>query len=311
MKAAVAFFFFNKIDTTLVVFDRIKEQRPMKLYLISDGPRDEDERKNVIFLRNAVEKKIDWNPAVELVYSDENLGCKNRIVSGLNYVFEREDRAIIIEDDVLPQKSFFPYCDELLERYCDDERIVMVSGLNVVNEKINKFSYGFSKGANIWGWATWRRVWKQYDSNIDDWKEYRNANRLKYYNELSKKQCMEYTRWFDSVYEQQVDTWDYQFLFLCLKLKGLSIFPMRNLIKNIGFNNTTATHTKGNTPKELQEVFDENVELDFPLVHPAEVRENKKHYEREWAIRHKDEMFFRKTMNAFWRLYHRLTDSKK
>lgn len=303
----VVFIFFNKIDTTLEVFERIKSQKPSKLYLVSDGPRNEKESEVVNGLREAVEKEIDWNPLVEKVYSDTNLGCKNRIVSGLNYVFEREKRAIIIEDDVLPQKSFFDYCEQMLDRFDKDNRIMLVSGLNIVGGK-NKYSYGFSKNANIWGWATWKRVWEQYDPNIYGWKEYKESNRLMIDNGFNEKQCEEYTRCFDGVYEKKIDAWGYQFLFMCFRLQGLSVFPSKNLVKNLGFNEDTATHTVGKIPTYYKKVFSKNEELVFPLIHPIRIEADEKHDEKEWKIKHKDDTFWISRVNAFWRWYHRLVD---
>ena len=142
----VAFIIFNRPDTTRIVFEEIKKAKPEKLLIIADGPRNNKpgEKERCAETRAIVEN-IDWECEVLRNYSDKNMGCKNRVASGLNWVFENVEEAIILEDDCLPDQSFFRYCQELLEKYRDDKRIMLIAGDNMLFENNKqKYSYYFS-----------------------------------------------------------------------------------------------------------------------------------------------------------------------
>lgn len=258
MNTAVAFIFFNKTETTKQVFEQIKNAKPDKLYLISDGARESKigESEIVSELRNWVENSIDWECKITKIYSDKNLGCKGRIVSGLTAVFENEEAAIIIEDDCKPRKPFFDYCEKMLNRYKDDNRVMMINGGNQV--ALSKYEitddYCFSKNVWIWGWATWKRAWKMYDPDISDWPQKKHSDFL---NEImfTDGRINHTKKLFDSVYNNKIDTWDYQWNYCVWKNNGLAVTPKYNLVDNIGWGIPEALHTLGNTPKYLQEVF--------------------------------------------------------
>ena len=170
MDTAVALIIFRRPELTARVFERIREARPPKLFVIADGPRPgnaEDVR--LCANTRAVVEEVDWPCEVVRDFADENLGLKRRIPSGLDRVFEEVTEAIILEDDCLPDPSFFPYCEELLERYRDDERVIHISGSQLLPDPPKKWSYHFSRGPAVWGWATWRRAWELYDVELADW----------------------------------------------------------------------------------------------------------------------------------------------
>lgn len=268
LQKPVAFFVFNRPDTTERVFEEIRKARPPKLLVVADGPRPNKpgEAEKCEAVREIIEK-VDWPCEVQKNYSDVNMGCKLRMSSGLDWVFENAEDAIILEDDCLPHPSFFRYCEELLEKYRYNENVMMISGCNRLKESnADTSGYFFSKYPHIWGWASWRRVWKLYDVEMKLWPELRDSGR---YNDFcaSKEELYFWKRYFDSVYNGSVDTWDAQVMFMSFCHKGLSIFPNVNLISNIGFG-LNATHTTvASSP-----LANMNVEaIALPLRHPDEV----------------------------------------
>jgi len=196
-----------------------------------------------------------------------DIGPKMRISSGLDWVFQEVEEAIILEADCLPDPSFFWYCQELLERYRHDTRVGIISGDNFLfNKQFTEDSYYFSAHLNLWGWATWRRVWKYYDVNMSDWPDFKKKGYLRKIfsaDKFSDKYIAYLTQVFDNTYEGKVDTWDYQVVLTCLSQGFLAITPAVNLVSNIGFG-PLATHTVQMSP--LANVPVESI--NFPLSHP-------------------------------------------
>lgn len=262
----VAFFIFNRPDTTKRVFKAIQQARPKTLLIIADGPRDNhlsDVEKCVA--ARTILKKVDWDCKVLSNYSDVNLGCKRRIASGLDWVFGNVEEAIILEDDCLPHPSFFLFCQELLEKYRDDNRIMTISGDNFqFGKSRNGDSYYFSRYNHCWGWASWRRTWKYFDIEMKDWPKIRNEGWLKdIFNDSSSVKYWENV--FQSTYEDKINTWDYILSYTCWLQNGLNIVPNVNLVSNIGFGNE-ATHTSN----KISIFADMPVEeIRFPLQHPS------------------------------------------
>jgi len=196
-------------------------------------------------------------------YADTNMGCKLRVSSGISWIFEQVEEAIILEDDCLPDPTFFRYCQEMLERYRDNERVGMVSGGNLqFGQTRGQGSYYFSKYTHIWGWASWRRAWKHYDRDIVLWPSFRDQGLLEQLFETDGER----TYWrnsFQWVHEGSLDTWDVSWTFTALTQGLLQVVPNVNLISNIGFGpNATHTHVVGvhaNLPTEP---------ILFPLQHP-------------------------------------------
>ena len=239
----VALLVFNRPELTAQVFAAVREARPPRLLVVADGPRTgrRDDQEKCAEVRRIV-GRIDWPCDVMLNYSEENLGCKLRVSSGLDWVFEQVEEAIILEDDCLPDLSFFRFCQELLAYYRYHEKIMMICGTNLLrNWKSEIQSYHFSNNGGVWGWASWRRAWQYYDVKMSLWQD--PVIRLKICNELgSDRLFRQKALEFDRVAAGGVDTWDYQWSFAQLLQSGLAVIPATNLVSNNGFG-ADATHT--------------------------------------------------------------------
>jgi len=277
MRTPIAFFIFRRPDTTLRVFDAIRKARPKQLFVVADGGRDSDEWKKCNEARTITEA-VDWPCEVKRNYADKNLGCKIRVSSGLDWVFDNEEQAIILEDDTLPDQTFFPYAEELLERYKNDERIMHISGINF-QRKNPKFlceaSYYFSHIPQIWGWASWRRAWKRYDVSIASWPEVKKSRLLfELFRDPAAADYWEYR--FSEVYEKRNstdprETWDSQWAYACMVNRGLAINPNVNLVTNIGAG-SAGTQMIGEKEGRLGNV--PAGAIAFPLIHPAKTEVN-------------------------------------
>lgn len=270
MRTPVAFFIFNRPDTTARVFEAISQAAPTRLLVVADGPRADrlGEAERCAAVR-AVIDRVDWPCEVSVNFSETNLGCKRRVSSGLDWVFQNVEEAVILEDDCVPDQSFFRFCEELLARYRCDDRIAMISGNNFqfgIGEV--EESYYFSRRPHIWGWATWRRTWRRYDVEMTEWPRLRGRGWL---NELfpEKRLVRYWSETFDEVYRGDLDTWDHQFTFSCLLHGALCIMPSVNLVSNIGFGED-ATHTK---VADRHAAMPAGV-MQFPLRHPREISRN-------------------------------------
>ncbi len=246
LNTSVAFLIFNRPNLTEIVFEAIRQVKPRKFLVVADGPRFPEEVDECKKARSIIEK-VDWQCEVLTNFSEVNLGCKRRISSGLAWVFSEVEEAIILEDDCLPAPSFFSYCEALLEYYRYDERIMHISGNNFQNgQTITNYSYFFSKYTFVWGWASWRRAWKHYDVGLKTWPSFRKLDLVSSMCETHHEQKY-WSDIFDRVFNNAIDTWDYQWLYACWSQNGLSILPKSNLVSNIGFG-SNATHTNYESP---------------------------------------------------------------
>ena len=178
----IAFIIYKRLNTTERVFRIIQLIKPKKIYLIADGPKSDSESTLCKNVRSFVESNIDWDCQTIKIYSENNLGCAKRVQTGLDQVFLKEEMAIILEDDTLPDFSFFKFCEELLERYKNDDSVAHISGCNLQTDAVNfQESYCFSSIINIWGWATWKRSWHNYDINMHSWDNENKSSFLKYW----------------------------------------------------------------------------------------------------------------------------------
>ncbi len=273
-KTPVLFLIFNRPVETEKVFREIRKAKPKKLFIASDGPREgkKGEKEIVEKTRETVLNMIDWDCDVQTLFREKNLGCKYAVSGAIDWFFENVEEGIILEDDCLPKQSFFPYCQELLERFRDDKRIMSISGdCYFDNQKNDKFSYYFFNIPLIWGWATWKRAWDLYDVEMDKYKEFLEEKTINdvFLDRLSENY---FQTIFNETYNKKIDTWDYQWVYACLINSGLTCIPSRNLISNIGFSQE-ATHTKIK-PKNKEYMF-LHEDLDFPLKHPYFVLKNK------------------------------------
>jgi hypothetical protein len=262
-KHPIVFFVFNRPKETQIVFDSIKKSKPSQLFLIADGARKESPDEERCLEVRKIISDINWDCQVFRNYSDVNLGCKLRVSSGLDWVFSQVEDAIILEDDCLPNTSFFDFCDQLLDYYQDDDRVFSISGATF-QPASRKFStsYYFSKYTHIWGWATWRRAWRFYDVDMKLWECILNEDYLR--SLFPDWQARLYWKQkFQKLYHKEIDTWDFQWTFASFIQNGLHVLPTQNLVSNIGFGKE-ATHTKKESKLSRRKTF----ELEFPLQHP-------------------------------------------
>lgn len=285
IKTPVVFLIFNRPEGTRRVFDAIRAARPPRLLVVADGPRSghPTDPERCAAVRRLVEKGVDWKCELSTHYAEENLGCGRRVSSGLDWAFSHEEKLIVLEDDCLPDPSFFSFCEELLDRYENEPRVGQICGcLNFVSQLDRKSSYVFSHYDAIWGWASWRRAWRFYDFNIEDWPEVRRSGRL-------RKVCqswIEYrrrTELYDRVYERAFNVWGYQWTYAKLANGLLSVMPEKNLIENIGMG-PDATHAKVGQ-FELQ-----RLSMEFPLIHPEKV-ESDAEFDRFFGARFRGTSF--------------------
>lgn len=242
-KTPVVLIIFNRPAIAQQVFNAIRAAKPQKLFVIADGPRFAEEQTQCEQTRKIIEQ-VDWDCKVLTNFSPVNLGCKQRVVTGLNWVFSLVEEAIILEDDCLPTLSFFSFCDELIEYYRYDERIFIISGNNFQNNiERTSYSYYFCKYNHTWGWATWRRAWRYWDDRADTWLSFRDDDMMPNIWADSYSQIY-WEAAFNGVFLHDLSSiWDLIWQFNCWSQNGLSISPKHNLVSNIGFG-FEGTHCK-------------------------------------------------------------------
>lgn len=272
LRTPVTFIFFNRLDTTKCVFEEIRKVRPAKLYLVADAPRRgrDDDIEKVKETREYVESRIDWPCEVNRNYAESNMGCKLRISSGLSWVLSIEEETIVLEDDVVPRKEFFFFCQQMLNKYRNVDKIMMISGTNLIRNCKKKESYYFSYFSSIWGWATWRRAWEKYDPEMKDW-----PNVRKHWKLWSIQPGLSYLFlvWnMNYVYRKEMDTWDFIWDYARYRNRGLGVVPNANLIKNIGFNREDAVHTKGSVNEDFS-----YGEIVLPIKEDREISRDKEY----------------------------------
>jgi hypothetical protein len=268
----VAFIIFNRMDTTERVFAEIAKAKPPKLLVVGDGPRaDRSGEVDKVATTRAIIKHVDWDCEVLTNFSEVNLGCRLRVSTGIDWVFEQVETAIILEDDCLPDPTFFRFCQEMLERYRYNHRIGMISGDNFqLGRRRNNDSYYFSKYVHVWGWASWRDRWAgSYDVTMAGWPRLRDEGWL---DDVvgSKREAAYWRNIFERVHRGEIDTWDYQWLFANWVEGRMSILPAVNMISNIGFDKN-ATHTKA-ADGDLSNLPCHHIS--FPLTHPPGIFRN-------------------------------------
>ncbi len=245
LRTPVLLITYKRLDTVQVVFEQIRKVRPEKLYLASDGPKENgtDDEKKVEAVRNWLEAAVDWPCKIHRRYSAENQGCQMGPINAINWALQTEEEIIVIEDDIVADTSFFFFCQEMLDYYRNDERVMMVSGYKRNASYSFDGDYCFSCLSSTWGWATWRRAWRYFDVTMEKWPYYKERGLLKgIFREGAEPRL---TDEFDAVYEGRLDAWDYQWDFARYSNSGLGIVAGVNLIRNIGFESEDATHTQG------------------------------------------------------------------
>jgi hypothetical protein len=242
LKTPVAFIIFKRPDLTARVWEVLRQVQPQQLFVIADGPRHAEERQACNQTRQVVNAP-DWKCDVQRDYSETNLGCRNRIASGLDWVFTRVPEAIILEDDCVPSPDFFRFCTELLERYREQPRVMHIGGSNFLRHwKREPHSYHFSRYAHVWGWATWARAWRGMDLTMKGWKQFKTSG----IRELFKNRD-EQRHWIRKLNPiangERTDTWAYPWQYSVWANRGVCVVPQTNLVANIGFRED-ATHTR-------------------------------------------------------------------
>jgi len=265
---------FNRPDFVKKLIDILRQVEPFKIYVVADGPRESviTDQDKCYQARDQIDK-IDWECDVYKKYSDTNLGCGKNPSEGITWGFESSDELIILEDDCMPSIDFFKYCDELLDLYRTDQRIMMISGNNHTLGQFNfNYSYEFSHHTQTSGWATWNRAWSKYDLNISKWPEIRTLDWLKD-RTGSIKAAEFWYKIFDMCYRKELaSAWDYQWTFCCWINEGLNIIPNVNLVTNVGFSESGTHEVDPDHPIAEVSVSP----LTFPLNHNPKFENNKK-----------------------------------
>lgn len=259
---------FNRPETTGSVFEIIRALKPHHLYIAADGPRSMvPGEKELCHQVKQIVAQVDWPCEVQQLYRAENLGCKLAVSGAINWFFDQVEEGIILEDDCLPAPSFFNFCEQMLSMYRDDLNVWHISGNNFqdgIRRSTN--SHYISKYTHIWGWATWRRAWKNYDVHMANFPEWMKTeqNRFSFATLAEKKFWL---KKFKACYDQphKLTTWDYQWLFTAWSKNGMCINPEVNLVKNIGIG--SGTHTLKSIDKFIIESHPLNIP-DFKIITP-------------------------------------------
>tara|TARA_B100000780_G_C21087931_1_gene438335 strand:- start:72 stop:1034 length:963 start_codon:yes stop_codon:yes gene_type:complete len=266
MKLPILILAFNRPNETLILFELLSKIKPDKIYISQDGPRINN--KTDFDLCKKVKDIVlnpNWECKVYTKFNITNKGCRDSVHKGINWFFEHEDKGIILEDDCIPSISFFNFCEKMLKKYQDKNNIHVISGSNFQKSNIiGKGDYYISKYAHCWGWATWKRAWKNYDNELSFWSTLKKSQNWKklHENKLEKKY---WTKILDKVQKKKIDSWAYVWQATIWNNNGVTITPNKNLVKNIGFNEN-ATHTIS-TKKTNKFNFSEemNVEIEEPV----------------------------------------------
>jgi hypothetical protein len=242
-RSPVLLVIFNRPGVTGAVFEAIRSAATPRLYIAADGPR-EGHLNDISLCAQTREilNKIDWDCRVETLLRDENLGCRDSVSEAVNWFFSNETEGIILEDDCLPANSFFRFCDEILEKYRNDGRVRHITGCNLqFGKKWGDASYYLSNRVHVWGWASWRRAWKDYDITLagyDTRTVYKKM--LDIYGDALVAET--WTAIFNDQKAGKINSWAYSLDFANFLNDGLVVIPNQNLISNIGFG-VSATNT--------------------------------------------------------------------
>ncbi len=296
LSSPVVYIMFNRLECVKKTFPIIRTVQPKQLFVISDGPRDSlpEDRSNVQACRTYIDEAIDWKCEVFRIYREENLGCGKSIANGLDSVFSIVEQAIILEDDIKPDPTFFNFCQVLLEYYKDYEQVYCITGRNPHNIwKPEEKPYFFTHNLSQLGWATWRRAWQEFQFSIRDWGTLKNRrSTFTTYKSLNDG-LISYFLFNGLFFNPREDAWGYQWLYTCLKNDGLCIMPSKNLTAHIGAGQD-ATHTKN--WEEYVEVFSVDTNLPF-YRNPLPDREFQKLGYRKLATSEKRKMLWKLMKN--------------
>jgi len=292
----ILFCIFNRPELTARVFETIRASKPKTLFVASDGPRSlvpADVAK--VEEARAIIDKVDWDCKVETRFLPRNVGCKLAMTSAINWAFTYSEQLIILEDDCLPDPTFFGYCETLLDRYQDNEQVMMISGNNFQTSRRSDASYYFSRWPHIWGWATWKRAWQHFDLNIASWP---HSKRVGYLRSIFSD-ADEYAHWsktLDLQHAGEIDTWDFPWAYAVWSHNGMSILPERNLVTNIGFG-PGATHTT-DAGSRLAGIPTRSISK---LLHPIKIEINEEADRYTWNSVFKPAIFKTQPREPYWK----------
>ena len=241
MNTPVLLIIYKRPELTRRALALIAAAKPSRLFVAADGPRNAAEADACHAARQAV-TEFAGECEVQTNYSDSNLGCGIRVHTAISWAFTMTEELVILEDDCVPNTSFFRFCDELLERYRHDERVMHISGDNFVGPPQTPYSYYFSKYTHAWGWATWKRAWAHFDWTMARWPQLKAAAIVEHWCPDTYEQRY-WTDIFDKMHGGVPDVWDYMWMFACWSQSGLTILPSINLVRNEGWG-PEATHTQ-------------------------------------------------------------------
>ncbi|MFB6226474.1 MAG: nucleotide-diphospho-sugar transferase [Candidatus Paceibacteria bacterium] len=263
LSVPVLFLVFNRLDTTKKVFEEIRKAKPKQLFIAADGPRTKEEKNKTDSIRNHITENIDWDCEVKKLFREENLGCDFAIPGAIDWFFKNVEQGIILEDDCLPSQSFFRFCQELLEKYKKNENIAYISGFNKGGPITDK-DYFFSYGGFIWGWATWKRAWKDYTTDKNKLENLQGAFKnprfgRTFLERLRSKQSflLSFTK---------IGGWDCRWNLITQIKRKMVITPNKSLVTNIGWGEGA---TRTNNKDSRSKIQRKNIE--FPLDHPKKI----------------------------------------
>jgi len=300
----IVFIIYNRPDTTIKVFEQLKIAKPKKLYVVADGPNENkpNDKETCEQTRKIIEG-VDWDCKVKKNYAEKNMGCGIRPATGLEWVFSQEEYAIILEDDCVPAQSFFWFCQEMLIKYKDDTRIMIVSGNNYNEErKRNDDSYLFCRYGHSWGWASWSRAWKHFDFDMKQWPLFRDNGHM---HDIFRTQAEVdlFTAKFNRVFENHQSIWDFQFTFAIWSNNGLSIVPSCNLVSNIGIDGTHSNNISSFHFRPVNEKFKITKHPDFVIRNDWY---DEYHFKNHWNKRVKINNIFIRIRNKIWKIVNEL-----
>lgn len=274
---------FNRPECLRLVFEAVRKAKPEELFLVLDHPRANrpNDMEGWLECKN-IFSGVDWPCNVHFNYADKNMGCGKRMLSGISWTFEHVDRAIILEDDCVPNLSFFRFCGELLEKYKYDDRVGMIAGYagHFHQSKVNVYgwSYFFDRTCTIWGWATWRRMWIKHDPSLSEWRFFSDTDFVKRNFFQCRRHFEAWKRNIQAIYDGKKNVWAAAWGFTMLKNHCLCIHPVHNMVDNVGSISSRGDNipdniigdTRKNSAKKPSKSYygRRTYDMEFPLIHP-------------------------------------------
>jgi hypothetical protein len=259
---------FNRPAQVQAALARLRHVRPPKMYVHVDGARADKvgEAERVAEVQRLIREGIDWDCSLQTMFREANAGLRKGVPGAIDWFFEQEPWGVVLEDDCLPDPSFFRFAAELLERYAEDERVMHIGGSNLMEQQTQQlaYSYSFTRFSFVWGWAGWRRAWKHFSASMDNLETY--VDSPLFIDFLSDPFARTYMAdKFRATKAGLNNSWAYAWFYTILKNDGLCIVPNRNLIRNTGIGVEGATNTRTFNPSAMLEAQT----LEFPLQHPG------------------------------------------